>query len=229
MKILVIEDDRATAEWIAAGLTETGHTVDRAETGRDGLFLAGNEPYDAIIADRMLPGMDGIGIVRTLRSTGVSTPILMLTALSELDHRVEGLEAGADDYLAKPFSFRELRARLSAIVRRGERAVPDQVLRAAGIELDPASRCVRSGRERVPLRPTEFRILDVLMRHAGTVVTRDMLLQRVWDYHFDPMTNVIDPHITRLRRKLEAGGIAAQLRNVRGVGFILEAAAPQLA
>ncbi|NMJ40241.1 response regulator transcription factor [Roseomonas sp. JC162] len=229
MKILVIEDDRATAAWIAAGLAESGHTVDHAETGRDGLFLAGSEPYDAIIADRMLPGMDGIGIVRTLRSTGVTTPILMLTALGELDHRIEGLEAGADDYLAKPFSFRELRARLSAIVRRGERSVPDQTFRAAGLELDPANRSVRSGPHRVALRPTEFRILDVLMRHAGSVVTRDMLLQRVWNYHFDPTTNVVDPHITRLRRKLETGGIAVHLRNVRGLGFLLEAAASPLA
>ena len=229
MKLLVIEDDTATAEWLAAGLSEDGHTVDRASTGRDGLFLAGSEPYDAIIADRMLPGMDGIGIVRTLRSTGIATPVLMLTALGDLDHRVEGLEAGADDYLAKPFSFRELRARLDAITRRGDRAVPDQAIRGGGLELDPGTRSVTDGRNRVLLRPTEFRILDVLIRHAGTVVTRDMLLQRVWDYHFDPTTNVVDPHVARLRRKLDAGGIAVQVRNVRGIGFVLEAAAAQLA
>ena len=225
MRFLVIEDDGATADYIAKGLREDGHTVDIARTGRDGLFLALNEPFDVVVTDRMLPGPDGLAIVRALRASGVATPVLMLTALGDVDRRVEGLDAGADDYLAKPFAFAELRARVRALARRPAAAPADQTELALGdLRMNLLHRTAARGGRVLDLLPTEWRLLEYLLRHAGTVQTRTMLLEKVWDFSFDPTTNVVDVHISRLRRKLEAPGEAPMLRTVRGAGYVLEAA-----
>ncbi len=225
MRVLLIEDDRSTADYLAKGLREVGHVVDVARTGRDGLFLALNEEFDAIIADRMLPGPDGLSILRALRASGNRTPVLIVTALGEVDARVDGLDAGADDYLAKPFAFSELRARLDAMTRRaaatsgGEAAV----LRVADVEMNLLRRTVRRGGQLVELLPTEFRLLEFMMRHPGQVLTRTMLLERVWDFNFDPTTNVVDVHVSRLRRKLESGreaGGPPLIRTLRGAGYV---------
>jgi two-component system OmpR family response regulator len=225
MRFLVIEDDHATADYIAKGLREDGHTVDIARTGRDGLFLALNEPFDVVVTDRMLPGPDGLAIVRALRASGVSTPVLMLTALGDVDRRVEGLDAGADDYLGKPFAFAELRARVRALARRPAAASADQTELALGdLRMNLLHRTAGRGGRTLDLLPTEWRLLEYLLRHAGTVQTRTMLLEKVWDFSFDPTTNVVDVHISRLRRKLEAPGEAPMLRTVRGAGYVLEAA-----
>lgn len=227
MRVLVIEDDSATADYIAKGLREEGHVVDVARNGRDGLFLALNEPFDVIVTDRMLPGPDGLSILRALRASGVATPVLVLTALGELEKRVEGLEAGADDYLAKPFAFAELRARLRALARRARaRAEESTELVAGDLRMDLLRRTVTRGGRRVELLPTEWRLLEYLMRHPGEVLTRTMLLEKVWDFSFDPTTNVVDVHVSRLRRKLEAGGEAPLIRTVRGVGYQLAAPGP---
>lgn len=225
MRILLIEDDAQTASWVAGGLREDGHAVDVAHTGRDGLFLALNEPFDVIVTDRMLPGPDGLTILRTLRASGVGTPVLMLTALGELDRRVEGLEAGADDYLAKPFAFAELRARVRALGRR-QGAAPGaagSVLEAGSLRMDLLARTVTRGERKIELLPTEWRLLETLLRHKGEVLTRTMLLEKVWDFAFDPTTNVVDVHVSRLRRKLEAEGEAPLIRTVRGAGYALDA------
>ncbi|MCI0756781.1 winged helix-turn-helix domain-containing protein [Teichococcus vastitatis] len=221
MRILVIEDDAATADYIAKGLGEEGHVVDLARTGRDGLFLALNEPFDVIVTDRMLPGPDGIAILRAIRASGIATPVLVLTALGEVDRRVEGLEAGADDYLAKPFAFAELRARLRALARRPAVAADSTELTVGDLRMDLLRRSVARAGRAVELLPTEFRLLEYMMRHPGQVLTRTMLLEKVWDFSFDPTTNVIDVHVSRLRRKLEAGGEAPMIRTVRGAGYIL--------
>jgi len=221
VKILVIEDDAATADYVAQGLRETGHAVDIARTGKDGLFMAASEPYDVIVTDRMLPGPDGLTIVRTLRASGVATPVLMLTALADVERRVEGLDAGADDYLAKPFAFSELRARVAALGRRPAASGEATVLRVADLEMDLLKRSVRRGDRVIELLPTEWRLLEHMMRNAGRVLTKTMLLEKVWDFNFDPSTNIVEVHVSRLRRKIEVEGEPPLIRTIRGAGYVL--------
>jgi two-component system OmpR family response regulator len=222
MKILLVEDNERMAGFLLKGLREQGHTVDHADNGRDGLFLAGSEPYDAMILDRMLPGgVEGLAIVEALRATGNKTPILILSALGEVDDRIRGLRAGGDDYLAKPFAFGELVARLDALVRRARDVGPEPELTVGDLRMDPRSRTVTRAGKPIQLQPREFRLLEYLLRHAGQVVTRTMLLENVWDYHFDPQTNVIDSHVSKLRRKIDADFAVPLLHTVRGAGYKL--------
>ena len=223
MRILIIEDDQDTRDFLVRGLTQSGHVVDAAGDGKDGLFLALEQEFDVLIVDRMLPGLDGLSIVETVRKAEKQTPILILSALGEVDDRVEGLQRGGDDYLVKPFAFSELVARLDALVRRGDAAAVETQLRVADLELDLLTRQVqRAGRE-LDLKPREFRLLEVLMRHSGQVLTRTMLLEKVWDYHFDPQTNVIDVHVSRLRRKIDKDFDTPLIHTVRGAGYVLRA------
>ena len=222
MRLLLIEDDESTAAYIAKGLREEGHVVDHAANGRDGLFLAMGEPFDIIVTDRMLPGPDGLSIIRALRLANITTPILVLTALGEVEKRVEGLEAGADDYLSKPFAFAELRARIRALARRPAGPPAEQSLLSLGdLRMDLLTRTAMRGSRKLDLLPTEWRLLEYLLRHAGQVVTRTMLLEKVWDFSFDPTTNVVDVHVSRLRRKLDCSGEAPMIRTVRGAGYAL--------
>ena len=223
MKILLVEDDRETASYLVKGLSESGYTVDRAEDGRDGLYLASAGGYDAIVLDRMLPGMDGLAMLGALRAAGIGTPALILSALGRVDDRVRGLRAGADDYLVKPFAFSELLARLEALLRRGAGAPSATGLRVGDLELDLLTRAVKRAGKPIELLPREFRLLEYLMRNAGHVVTRTMLLEHVWDYHFDPQTNVIDVHISRLRQKIDRSFERPLLHTVRGAGYCLRA------
>ena len=224
MRILVIEDDKDVASFIRNGLAQAGCNVDHAANGKDGLLLATTEKYDALIVDRMLPGVDGLTVIRTLRASDNSTPVLILSALGEVDDRVKGLKAGGDDYLVKPFAFSELLARLEALARRAKSGgdAPPTVLRAADLEMDLLRREVRRGGQTIELQPREFQLLEFLLRHAGQVVTRTMLLEGVWDYHFDPQTNVIDVHISRLRSKIDRGFDRPLLHTVRGAGYRLD-------
>src|SRR5690606_815667 len=226
LRVLVIEDDKDVASFIRKGLVQEGCNVDLADNGKDGLLLATTESYDALIVDRMLPGVDGLTVIRTLRASGNRTPVLILSALGEVDDRVRGLKAGGDDYLVKPFAFSELLARIEALVRRAQSTTeqPVTVLRVADLELDLLRREARRGRERTAPQPREFQLLEFLMRHAGQVVTRTMLLEGVWNYHFDPQTNVIDVHISRLRSKIDRGFDRQLLHTVRGAGYRLDAA-----
>lgn len=219
MKILVIEDDAETAAYITNGLEEQGHTVDLAATGRDGLFLAAGEPYDLMVVDRMLPDIDGVSIVKTIRGGGVTTPVLFLTALGGVDDRVTGLDAGGDDYLLKPFAFSELVARLNALARRPPMGSAEIVLKVGDLEMDLLKRSVSRRGEVIELQPREFRLLEYLMRHAGHVVTRTMLLEHVWDFHFDPHTNVVETHVSRLRAKVDKPFGPALIHTVRGAGY----------
>jgi two-component system OmpR family response regulator len=220
MRILIIEDDTTTAQFLEKGLKESGHSVIWVNTGVDGLSQALNELFDAIILDRMLPSLDGLSILKTLRSNGNETPVLLLSALGQTDHRVEGLRAGADDYLVKPFVFSELIARIEAIVRRNQPKLSDEKkLIIKDLELDLMARTAMRGQRNVDLLPREFLILEYLMRTAGRVVTRTMLLENVWDYHFDPQTNVIDVHISRLRKKVDGIGEDVLIQTVRGSGY----------
>jgi two-component system OmpR family response regulator len=223
-RILCIEDDPTTAEYIAKGFSEAGFTVDIAKDGRDGLFKASDGSFDAIILDQMLPGMDGLAVLSALRAAGITTPVVMLSALASLDDRVRGLQAGSDDYLVKPFAFAELLARVEAVRRRVGSAkgeIPVTKLAYDDLEIDLLLRRVtRSGRK-IDLQPREFRLLEFLLRHRDQVVTRTMLLEDVWDYHFDPGTNVIDVHVSRLRKKLDDGGAKPLLHTVRGAGYRL--------
>jgi two-component system OmpR family response regulator len=222
MRLLLIEDDAEVRAFVAKGLTEGGHAVDCASDGREGLFLATTEPYDALIVDRMLPELDGLTIVQTLRGADNPVPILILSALGEVDDRVKGLRAGGDDYLVKPFAFSELCARLDALLRRARAAeAPDVELVVGDLVMDRLTREVRRGETSIELKPREFRLLEYLMRHAGQVVTRTMLLEHVWDYHFDPQTNVIDVHISRLRAKIDRDFDVPLLKTVRGAGYRL--------
>ena len=222
MRILIVEDDPHTATFIAKGLTEDGHTVDQADNGRDGLFLATTETYNAIILDRMLPAVDGLTVLRTLRGAGNATPVLVLTALGDVDHRVEGLRAGADDYLVKPFAYAELSARIDSLLRRRQSSsVETTELRVGDLELNLLTREARRAGKTIELQPREFRLLEYLMRQAERVVTRTMLLEAVWDYHFDPQTNVIDVHISRLRQKIDRHHPKPLLHTVRGAGYRL--------
>jgi two-component system OmpR family response regulator len=225
-KILVVEDDETTADYLAKGLEEHGYVVDRARDGRDGLFHATDGSYSAIVLDRMLPGMDGLAVLAAVRAAGVPTPILILSARGSTDDRVEGLRAGSDDYLAKPFAFSELVARLDALQRRSQSAAEPVVtsLACGDLRMDLLSHRVERGGIRIDLQPREFRLLEYFLRNQGQVVTRTMMLEDVWDYHFDPGTNVIDVHVSRLRRKLDETGDAPLLHTVRGVGYILSEA-----
>lgn len=227
MRILIVEDDANTADFIVKGLRQAGYTPDHAADGKDGLFLALEQPYEAIVLDRMLPGLDGLTLLRTLRGAGNHTPVLLLSALGEVDDRVAGLRAGGDDYLVKPFALVELQARLEALLRRGEVKAADQVLRVGDLELDRFTRAVRRGGRDIELQPREYQLLEYLMLHAGQVVTRTMLLEGVWDYHFDPQTNVIDVHISRLRGKIDKGEDQSLLQTVRGAGYCLRAPAAE--
>jgi two-component system OmpR family response regulator len=222
-KILIIEDDRAGAEYLKKGLGENGYVVDHAADGRDGLFMATSSSYDAFIVDRMLPGLDGLAVLAALRAVDIQAPTLILSALGTVDDRVKGLKAGGDDYLVKPFAFSELLARLEALLRRGVGTPVETKLRVADLEMDLLSRTVRRNGQAIELLPREFRLLEYLMRHAGQVVTRTMLLESVWDYHFDPQTNVIDVHISRLRQKIDKGFDRPLLHTVRGAGYRLSA------
>ncbi len=221
-KVLVVEDDETTAAFVARGLDEHGFAVDRVDNGRDGLFLAIDGNYDAIVLDRMLPQMDGMAVLGALRAARVETPVIFLSALGTADDRVDGLNAGSDDYLVKPFAFAELLARLRLVMRKaaGSQKVVTE-LSCGGLEMNLLSRKVsREGRS-IDLQPREFRLLEYLLRHAGQVVTRTMLLEGVWDYHFDPGTNVIDVHISRLRKKIDEGFSEQILHTVRGAGYRL--------
>lgn len=223
MKVLVIEDDKETGEYVRNGLVEHGHVVDLAGTGRDGLFLAAGEPYDIIVVDRRLPGIDGLSIVKAIRAGGVRTPVLFLTTMSGVRDRVEGLEAGADDYLVKPFAFAELVARINALARRPAMAASDTVLRVADLQMDLIARKVQRADREISLQPREFRLLEFLMRHAGKTVTRTMLLESVWDFHFDPKTNIVETHISRLRGKIDKDFDIDLIVTVRGAGYSLRA------
>lgn len=221
MRVLIIEDDEATAVYIQKGLIEVGHTVDIAANGDDGLALAANEEYQALIVDRMLPHRDGLSLISALRKAGDLTPALILSALGEVNDRVEGLKAGGDDYLTKPFAFSELLARLEALVRRAGAEVRETTLSVGELKMDLLGREVKRGGTVIGLQPREFRLLEYLMRHSNQVVTRTMLLENVWDYNFDPQTNVIDVHISRLRSKIDKNFDPPLLSTVRGAGYIL--------
>jgi two-component system OmpR family response regulator len=219
MRILIIEDDRDAAQYLAKGLRESGHSADVAEDGRDGLLRAAVEPFDVLIVDRMLPKLDGLSLVQHLRKTGNSTPVLFLSALGEVDDRVRGLRAGGDDYLAKPYAFSELLARIENLGRRRDQRATATRLKVADLELDLLSRKATRAGQAIDLQPREFQLLETLMRHAGQVMTRTMLLEQVWNYHFDPQTNVIDVHISRLRQKIDRGFEPPLIHTVRGAGY----------
>lgn len=224
MRILIIEDDNDVASFIQRGLEQAGYVVDRAETGRDGLFLATTESYDALIIDRMLPGVDGLTIVRTIRASEINVPVLILSALDEVTDRVDGLKAGGDDYLVKPFAFVELQARIEALLRRKATATDSELttLEVADLKMDLLRRQVSRAGTNIELQQREFLLLEYLMRHVGQVVTRTMLLEAVWGYHFDPQTNVIDVHMSRLRAKIDKDFDPPLLHTVRGAGYRLE-------
>lgn len=225
VKILVVEDDGETARYVAQGLREAGHVVDVATDGKEGLFLAASEAYDILIVDRMLPGLDGLAMVKTLRGAGTKTSVLFLTTLGGVSDRVEGLEGGGDDYLVKPFSFAELLARVNALGRRPPLSDQPTVLRVADLEMDLIRRQVTRAGRRVDLQPREFRLLEYLMRHADQTVTRTMLLEHVWEFHFDPKTSIVETHISRLRTKIGADSDRELIHTVRGAGYCLSESA----
>ena len=221
MRLLVIEDDRDAADYLVKAFREVGHVADSAADGDDGLTMAIDGQYDVLIVDRMLPKRDGLSLIGALRGKGIGTPALILSALGQVDDRVKGLRAGGDDYLSKPYSFSELLARVEVLARRRVGRTEDTVLRVGNLELDRLSHQVRRGDDEISLQPREFRLLEYLMQHAGQVVTRTMLLENVWDYHFDPQTNVIDVHISRLRSKIDKGFSLPLLHTVRGAGYMI--------
>jgi two-component system OmpR family response regulator len=220
-RVLVVEDDVDTADYVAKGLREAGFTVEHVADGRDGLYMASSSDFDAIIMDRMLPSMDGLSVVRALRAAGVETPILILSALGQLDERVMGLRAGGDDYLTKPFGFSELHARIENLLRRRGGKVVETTLRCGDLEMDLLSRKVMRAGRPLDLLPREFKLLEYFLRNRDRVVTRTMLLEQVWDYRFDPHTSIIDTHISRLRKKLDEGFPKPLLHTLRGVGYRL--------
>jgi two-component system, OmpR family, response regulator len=225
-KILVVEDDADTRTFVVKGLCEHGHVVDQSSDGRDGLFMASDGSYDLIILDRMLPALDGIGVLRALRAAQIATPVLILSALASVDDRIAGLESGSDDYLVKPFAFSELHARVSALLRRadGMTSVTAETRISVGdLDINLLTRVVRRAGKAIDLKPREYALLEYFARNADRVVTRTMLLEHVWDYHFDPATNVIDVHVSRLRKKLDDGFDATMLHTVRGAGYRLAA------
>ena len=224
MRVLVVEDDKDVAGFIVKGLREAGHLTEHAANGRDGLLAATSQEFDAIILDRMLPGgLDGLGVLEMLRGQDNHTPVMFLSAMAQVDDRVRGLKAGGDDYLTKPFAFSELLARVEALTRRRRAAGPETKLLVGDLEMDLLSRSVRRRNHKIDLQPREFMLLEYLMRHAGQVVTRTMLLEGVWDYHFDPQTNVIDVHVSRLRQKIDKPFETALLHTVRSAGYMLRA------
>lgn len=227
MKVLLIEGDLETSAYVARGLRELGHVVDVATTGREGLLLATGGEHDVVIVDRMLPELDGVGLVQALRGTGVRAPVLFLTALRGVGDRVRGLEEGGDDYLVKPFAFAELLARINALARRPPLSDTPAVLRVSDLELDTLKRTVIRGGKPVELQAREFQLLAFLMRHADRVVTRTMLLEAVWDFHFDPKTNIVETHMSRLRSKLSQYGGPELIQTIRGAGYVLRAPAPE--
>ena len=221
MRILIVEDDRQAAQYLVKGLREAGHVAEHAADGEEGLALATSQAYDVLVVDRMLPKRDGLDLVGELRRTGHKTPVLILSALGQVDDRVKGLRAGGDDYLPKPYAFSEFLARVEALGRRSASAAADTVLRVGDLTLDRLAHSVTRAGEAIPLQPREFRLLEYLMRHAGQVVTRTMLLENVWDYHFDPQTNVIDVHVSRLRSKIDKGFDRPLLHTIRGAGYMV--------
>lgn len=223
MKILVVEDDEKVLSYIHKGLDEEGHNVDKAKTGKDGLFLATTETYDVIIMDRMLPEIDGLTIIKTLRGTNNKTPVLILSALGEVDDKVKGLKSGGDDYLTKPFAFAELMARIEVLAKRQDNNSHDQevMIKVGDLTLDLLGRKVTRGDKTIDLQSREFRLLDYMIKNKEKVVTRTMLLENVWDYHFDPQTNVIDVHISRLRSKIDKGFDKALIKTIRGAGYMI--------
>ena len=216
----MVEDDTQMAGYLVQALTEQGFTVDHADNGRDGLLLAVREKYDLVIVDRMLPELDGLGVINGMRAAGKSMPTVILSALGEVDERIRGLRAGGDDYITKPFAFGELLARVEALLRRIP-AASETILRVADLEMDLLARVVRRSGGEIPLQPREFKLLEHLLRNAGRVVSRTMLFEKVWDYHFDPQTNVIDVHIGRLRKKIDKGFDPPLIHTARGVGYIV--------
>ena len=223
MHLLIIEDDQATAAYLKKGLEQSGYTVDHANDGKDGLFMAMESEFDLLVVDRMLPSLDGLSIIRTLRAAEKSMPVLILSALGDVDDRVDGLQAGGDDYLVKPFAFAELLARVEALGRRRSGGpVQETTLTVADLSMDLMARKVRRNGQNIDLQPQEFRLLEFLMQHRDQVVTRTMLLEGVWDYHFDPQTNVIDVQISRLRAKIDKPFEQSLLHTVRGAGYCLE-------
>ena len=225
MRILLIEDDKETATYLSKALREAGHVPDHAGDGELGSAMAADGGYDVLVVDRMLPKRDGLAIVEELRGKGDHTPALILSALGQVDDRVAGLRAGGDDYLAKPYAISELLARVEALARRRKPDAAETVFRVGDLELDRLGHTVSRAGQTIPLQPSEFRLLEYLMKHAGQVVTRTMLLENVWDYHFDPQTNVIDVHISRLRAKIDKGFGEALLHTVRGAGYMIRAGA----
>lgn len=223
MHILVIEDDKEAADYLAKGLRESGHTVEVSDDGRAGLIKAASETFDVMIVDRMLPGLDGLSLVQHLRATDNSTPVLFLSALGEVDDRVKGLRAGGDDYLVKPYAFAELLARVETLGRRPQPTPVSTLLKIEDLELDLLGRKASRSGQPIDLQAKEFQLLEVLMRHSGQVMTRTMLLEKVWDYHFDPQTNVIDVHISRLRQKIDRGFKIPLIHTIRGAGYCLRA------
>lgn len=223
MRILVVEDDLEAQRYLVKGLREAGHVVDDAADGETGLTLAMSRSYDVAVVDRMLPGLDGLKLVESMREERNMTPVLFLSALSDVDDRIKGLRAGGDDYLTKPYSFAELLARLDALMRRRDPGAVKTKVLVGDLELDLLSRTARRDESRIDLQPREFRLLEYLMRHQGQIVTRTMLLENVWEYHFDPQTNVIDVHISRLRAKIDKGYPQPLLHTVRGAGYMIRA------
>jgi len=221
MRLLIIEDDRDAADYLVKAFREVGHVADHAADGDDGLAMALDGQYDVLIIDRMLPKRDGLSVIGTLRAKGVDAPVLILSALGQVDDRVKGLRAGGDDYLPKPYSFSELLARVEVLARRRSGRGEETVYRVGDLELDRLSHRVMRGESEIVLQPREFRLLEYLMKHAGQVVTRTMLLENVWDYHFDPQTNVIDVHMSRLRSKIDKGFARPLLHTVRGAGYVI--------
>ena len=221
MRILIIEDDGDAADYLVRALREVGHVAETAGDGEEGLALAQSGNYDALVVDRMLPKRDGLSVIGELRAKKIEIPVLILSALGQVDDRVKGLRAGGDDYLTKPYAFSELLARVEVLARRGAGRVEETVYRVDDLELDRLSHRVVRGASEIVLQPREFRLLEYLMKHAGQVVTRTMLLENVWDYHFDPQTNVIDVHISRLRSKIDKGFAKPLLQTVRGAGYMV--------
>jgi two-component system OmpR family response regulator len=223
MKMLIVEDDAETSAYIGRALEECGHVVEVLDNGRDGLVMATSSPYDVIVVDRMIPELDGLALVKTIRTAGIKVPVLILTTMSGVGDRVDGLEAGADDYLVKPFAISELLARVNALARRPPLSQVKLSLQVADLEMDLVSRKVRRAGRSIDLQPREFSLLEYLMRNAGRVATRTMLLENVWDFHFDPKTNIVETHISRLRSKIDRGFGEELIETVRGSGYILRA------
>ncbi len=220
-RLLIVEDDDDTRDFIAKGFSEEGYVVEVAADGREGLFHATDGGFDAVVLDRMLPGLDGLSLIKSMRAAGLKTPVLMLTAMSAVDERVKGLHSGADDYLVKPFSFQELHARIEALLRRPQEAEETPTLTCKDLEMDLLTRKVTRDGHEITLTPREFQILEYFLRRKNRVVSRTMLLEGVWDYHFDPNTNVVDVHISKLRRQLDEGGGEPLIETVRGAGYMI--------